>query len=50
VAIVRRHYDDFGVGVIYAKLDDAKPHQPVPFWKFFPIAGAQVPPPPPTIG
>jgi hypothetical protein len=30
------------VGVIYAKLDEAKPHQSVPYWKFFPIAGAQV--------
>jgi hypothetical protein len=39
--ISKRQYDDYGVGVIYAKVDEAKAHQAVPYWKFFPLAGAQ---------
>jgi hypothetical protein len=42
--IEHRQYDDYGVGVIYAKVDEAKAHQAVPYWKFFPLAGAQVRP------
>jgi len=39
--IVKQHYDELGVGVIYAKFEDSKYHQPIPYRKFFQIAGAQ---------
>lgn len=40
--ICKPHFDDMGINVIYAKLEESKHHEPVPYWRFFAIGGAQV--------
>jgi hypothetical protein len=37
---ISRYYDEHNIGVVHARIEEGKPHQPVSLAQFFPMAGA----------